>query len=511
MIFLLFFAFLGGIVTILSPCILPVLPIVLSGTLTGGKKKPLGVVTGFILSFTFFTLFLTTIVKATGVSADALRTISVLVIGTFGISLLLPKFQVTMEKLFSRLASIVPTQNKQNDRPDFIAGLFIGLSLGLIWTPCVGPILASIITLAATNQITINAIFITLAYATGTAIPMFAVIIGGRKFISSIKNPKRIQKAFGVLMVVAAIAIFMNWDRQFQVYILEKFPNYGANLTTFENNAFKTEEQKVSDAPELKLGGEWFNSPPLTMASLRGKVVFVDFWTYTCINCIRTFPYLKSWWEKYKDKGLVIIGVHTPEFAFEKNPRNVASALKDFGITYPVMQDNDFATWQAYDNHYWPAHYLIDKTGKIREQHIGEGDYDDTEKKIQELLSVDMPIDNPTYQVRAGSPETYLGSERTDRSRYTLTGSWSTSAQYAMPTRGATLTYRFDAEKVYLVMRPKNNPGKVKVYLDGTLQKEIIVDTDKLYTLIELAIPGTHTLKLEFLDENVELYAFTFG
>ena len=438
MIILLLFAFLGGIVTILSPCILPILPIVLSGTLTGGKKKPLGVVSGFILSFTFFTLFLTTIIKFTGVSADALRTISVFVIGVFGVSLLIPTFQVAMEKWFSRLASIAPQQKQNTNRPDFIAGFFIGLSLGLVWTPCVGPILASIITLAATSSINGGSVFITLAYSMGTAIPLFAITYGGRQLLTRhpwlLTNTQIIQKAFGILMLIAAMGIFFSWDRQFQSYILTTFPNYGAGLTKLEDNTLvKNEldklknapkismenllESNLGDAPKFIVGGQWINTKPLTMESLKGKVVLVDFWTYTCINCIRTLPYVKSWWKSYEDKGLVIVGVHTPEFAFEKETDNVEAAVKDFGITYPVMQDNNYQTWQAYNNQYWPAHYLIDKNGKIRYTHFGEGKYDETELMIQTLLketgaTISAVPNNPTYQIAARSPETYLGFRR---------------------------------------------------------------------------------------------------
>ncbi len=295
-------------------------------------------------------------------------------------------------------------------------------------------------------------------------------------------------------------------------------------------------------APEFIAGGEWFNLPAqadsqsLTMNGLRGKVVLVDFWTYTCINCIRTLPYIKSWWGKYKDKGLVIVGVHTPEFEFEKYAGNVAKAIKDFGIMYPVMQDNDYATWHAYANHYWPAKYLVNKDGKIVYTHFGEGDYDETEKKIQQELDISMPISNPTYDIFSRTPETYLGNWRIaglaspekitqDKSQlftlpktlgsntFALGGAWTIGYQRAMPTAGAELEFNFNAKNVYLVMRPTNAgiSGNVRVSLDGKDVKMIVVDTDKLYTLIESDVPGAHLLKLNFLDGNVELYAFTFG
>lgn len=551
MIVLILFAFLGGMVTILSPCILPILPIVLSGSVTGGKKRPMGVVTGFIVSFAFFTLFLSAIVRATGLSADALRLVAVIVIAFFGISLLIPNIQIIIEKVFSKLTTGFRLGGRNDTgKNGYFSGVLVGISLGIIWTPCVGPILASIITLAATRSVGFSAVIITLAYATGTAIPLLAITAGGRNLLTRhpwlLANTARIQRGFGILMLLTAMAIYNSWDRQFQTYILDKFPSYGTGLTKLEDNAivqnqlqtlkkggsmFNPSASDFGNAPDFVTGGKWFNPPaggPPTMKELRGKVVLVDFWTYTCINCIRTLPYIKAWHEKYKDKGLVIVGVHTPEFEFEKNPDNVAKALKDFGIVYPVMQDNDYATWQAYANHYWPAKYMVDKDGKIRYTHFGEGDYDETEKKIQELLAetgatVDDPISNPTYQVATRTPETYLGKARGDYSRISTTGTFTGSQEYTNPSQGATLTYRFDAMAVFLVMRPKT-PGavaKVKITLDGNEVGEyagddatngvVTIDGDRLYKLIKLPTAEAHILKLEFLDDNAELYAFTFG
>lgn len=546
MILLIFFAFLAGIVTILSPCILPILPIVLSGSLAGGKKRPLGIITGFILSFTFFTLALSALVKATGLSADGLRSIAIVVIALFGISMITPKFQVWMEKLFSRLANILP---KGPNDTGFVGGIFIGISLGLLWAPCVGPILASVITLAATNTVNALTILITLSYSVGTAIPMLGITYGGRSLLSRapwlLANTAKIQKGFGVLMLLTALAIYNNWDRTFQTYILTTFPNYGVGLTKFEDNqwvqhALESLTNKPMDdsqrgkplndvmetglgrAPEFIAGGQWFNSNPLTMTGLRGKVVLIDFWTYTCINCIRTLPYLKNWHTKYKDNGLVIVGVHTPEFEFEKTVANVQKAIKDFGLEYPIMQDNNYATWNAYNNRYWPAKYLVDKEGIIRYTHFGEGDYDETEQKIQELLALNMPIDNPAYQIQSRTPEIYLGSARGDYSLISTTGIWTKSREYAMPKKRATLSLRFDAAEVFLVMKPIVGSAEVSVSLDGVvvddttggddvIQGTVVVDKDRLYKLIKLDTAGEHILKLEFLDDNVELYAFTFG
>lgn len=587
MILLIAFAFLAGIVTILSPCILPILPIILTSTIGGkdsGKSRPMGVVVGFILSFTFFTLFLSTIVRISGISADFLRGLSIVVIAGFGASLLIQQFQVILERLFSRLAGFMP---QGQNRTGFGGGLLIGFSLGLLWTPCVGPILASVISLAITGTVTLDAFLLTLAYSLGTAIPMFLIMLGGQNVLRKIpwllSNTGKIQKAFGVLMIVTAVGIFFNIDRRFQTFFLTTFPQYGVGLTKFEDNdtvkkQLQNMNQKPMDktkigkptsditlpkgpfAPELIPGGVWFNSNPLKLADLKGKVVIIDFWTYSCINCQRTLPYLRQWYERYKDKGLVIIGVHSPEFEFEKNESNVRKAIVDFQLKYPIMQDNNFDTWRAYNNRYWPAKYFIDKDGYIRYTHFGEGAYDESEKVIQELLketgatNIPTDINNPTYQINSKTPETYLGYGRIANfaspegikqnalGSYTqpdvlgdntvaYEGNWNIMDEYANPKKGAKLFLNFDAKEVFLVMRPtrsatqgvaagtKGVTTKVKVYLDNKMQYSgvdningiVVVDADRLYKLINLPTPGRHILRLEFEDSNAELYAFTFG
>ena len=575
MILLLGFAFLAGIVTILSPCILPILPIVLSSSI-GGKKtslsRPIGVVVGFIASFTFFTLFLSTIVQLSGIPANALRVLSVVVIALLGVSMLVPKFQLITEQLFSRLASRMPRTQAQ---PGFVAGIIVGLSLGLLWTPCVGPILASVISLAITGTVTLSAFFITFAYALGTAIPMFLIIVGGRSLLNKVPwlfaNTGKIQKGFGVLMILTAIGIYTNVDRRLQTLIIEKFPQYGVGLTKFEDNAIvqkqlerlagtKTDDKNIGKrmfdllnpkgvrAADIIAGGIWFNSKPLSLNSLKGKVVLIDFWTYSCINCQRTLPYLRDWWSKYQDKGLVIIGVHAPEFEFEKDPENVRKAIADFKLTYPIVQDNDFSTWRAYNNHYWPAKYFIDKEGYIRYTHFGEGEYDKSEEVIQELLNeagaegISQKVENPEYQVYGRTPETYLGYSRVEylaspesirydgvstytrplivpNDRYSLDGEWAITKEYANPRKGASLEFNFDAKEVFLVMGPSKSPAKVKVTVDDgeqfygedVVDSMVTIDADRLYKLVNLPLPGRHMLKLEFLDDNAQLFAFTFG
>lgn len=575
MILLVVFAFLAGIVTILSPCILPILPIILSSSFGGkeiGRARPIGVVAGFVASFTFFTLFLSTIVRISGISADTLRFFSVIVIALFGISFLIPQFQLLVEKLFSKLARFAP---QSNTKTGFGSGFLIGLSLGLLWTPCVGPILASIISLAITGAVTLDAFIITLAYSLGTAIPMFAIMIGGQNFLRRVPwllaNSVNIQKAFGVLMIVTALGILTNMDRKFQTFILDRFPQYGVGLTKFEDNElirkellemggkevpeedigkpmFDLLQPKGTKAPQIIPGGVWFNSSPLTLEELKGKVVVIDFWTYSCINCQRTFPYLRAWWDKYKDKGLVIIGVHSPEFEFEKNKENVAKAISDFKLTYPIVQDNNFETWRAYNNRYWPAKYFIDKEGFIRYSHFGEGGYDESERVIQELLKetgakdIAPNINNPSYQVYAETPEIYLGYGRIDnfaspepiipdkvfsytspstlpKNNVSFEGKWLVMEEYATPQKGAKLYLNFEAKEVFLVTRTSGNPAKVKVYIDDKIQYFgednksgiVTVEGDRLYKLINLPAPGRHILILEFEDSNAQLFAFTFG
>ncbi len=574
MILLIAFAFLAGIITVLSPCILPILPIVLTSSIGGvntGKSRPIGVVSGFILSFTFFTLFLSTIVRLSGIPAETLRFASVIVVAGFGISLLIPQFQIFVERLFSKLASFMP---KNQGRTGFSGGLLIGFSVGLLWTPCVGPILASVISLAITGTVTLDAFFITLAYSLGTAIPMFLIIHGGQSALRRVPwllaNLGHIQKFFGILMILTAIGIFFNIDRKFQTFILQAFPQYGTGLTKFEDNSLI--QKSISElngqkpiskpglanlavlpeygkAPDFISGGQWINSSPLTIESLRGKVVLVDFWTYTCINCQRTLPYLKSWYEKYKEDGLVVIGVHTPEFEFEKNTDNVKEAVEDFKLTYPVMQDNNYDTWSAYSNRYWPAKYLIDKDGVIRYFHFGEGEYDQTEKAIQDLLGASdtQTISNPEYEINSKTPELYLGYSRIqylsspeeiqkdksalysspqtqDSSTFSYQGMWTIGSEYAMPEKGSKLLLNFDAEDVFLVMRPKekNNSGNISLKLNGKLIPKtaqgkdvdegiVQITKDKLYNLIHFEKAQKAQLEIEFLDNNIQAFAFTFG
>ncbi len=573
MILLLLFAFLAGIVTILSPCILPILPIVLT-SVSGGKKRPYGIILGFILSFTFFTLFLTTIIGLTGIPTNTLRIIAGVVLLLFGLGLIVPGFQILIEKLFTKLSVFAP---KANPHAGFWGGFVIGLTIGIVWTPCVGPILASVIALAATSQVTVETFLITLLYSIGTAIPMFLIMFGGRNLLKKApwltKNSPTIQKAFGVLMILFALAIFTNLDQQLEAYLAST--PYGADLTQLENNSAVTQQLNAlngnksantsidtnelfnTDTPAPNFVGitKWLNiDKPLSIKDLRGKVVLVDFWTYTCINCIRTLPHVTSWYDKYHKDGFIVIGVHTPEFAFEHETANVENAIKQYHIYYPVAQDNNYATWNNYNNEYWPAEYLIDANGTIRREDFGEGEYTQMEDAIQTLLKQaghkvtqkldTLPDTTPQNEI---SPETYLDSARMQyyypsstlgdgTSNYTLTdsppqntfslgGQWTINDGNAVAGKNATLTYNFTASNVYLVLNPSpgTKPSQVKVFLDGKLVDSsnegtdvkngiLTIPTDRLYNLVNLhGKTESHILKLEFETPGIQGFAFTFG
>jgi len=477
------------------------------------------------------------------------------IIGTFGLVLVVPQLKKVYELLISKWTA--RSGSGGGARSGFLGGTLVGISLGLIWTPCVGPILASVIALALTGSVSGAAVLITLAYALGTAGPMLLIMVGGRGLLNRVpwllRNLENIQRFFGILLILVALAMTFNLDRKFQIFILDTFPSYGRGLTQIETIPVVQEQLQQtmptsapidpsSFAPELVPGGEWFNSDPLTLEQLRGKVVLVDFWTYSCINCIRTLPYIEEWYEKYKDEGLVIIGVHTPEFEFEKEAKNVQQAIRDFGLTYPVVQDNDYGTWQAYQNHYWPAKYFIDRKGNVRDSHYGEGDYDESEQLIRDLLEEDGtvveagPINNLDYTIDSLSPETYTGYGRMSnfaspeqlqkdteaiyttpknlsRNEWAYGGSWNVGKEKAVAGVGSTLTFQFEAKNVFLVMNPVDNqmPVPVEVYMDGELINILTIDKDRLYDLVKNEVMGEHRLELRFLEGGSEVYAFTFG
>lgn len=572
---LILFSFLAGLATIFAPCILPILPIVLSAGVTGGKQRPLGIVVGLVASFTFFTLSLSYLTKHLGLDANLLRNMAILVLLLFGIVLLIPRLLEKFEVIVSRW---LPKHQPNTKKNDFLGGTIIGISLGLVWTPCVGPIVASVITLAATSTVSIASVLITAAYALGTSIPLLLITYGGQRLIKHVKSlsqlAPKLQIVFALIMIVTAGTMLLGLDQVIQGSLIAQLPgSISTGLTQqLENSELVQSQLKqlrggivskvptrsqivegasqvlpmLGKAPEFIGISSWLNSDPLTMAQLKGKVVLIDFWTYSCINCIRTLPNVTSWYTNYKEKGFVVIGVHAPEFAFEKDTRNVALAMKRFNIEYPVAQDNDLATWSAYENSYWPAEYLVDSQGNVRETHFGEGNYAKTEENIRALLleanpQIQLPASLSSKQeftqIGQISPETYLGNARRERfstttddsklplNTWNLKGDWKGNDQQIISqASNSSLSFHFVGNDVYLVLNPPSSTasGTVQVMLDGTLigseagadvdHGVVRVNTDRLYHLVHLShLDNGHILTLNFQTVGTKAFSFTFG
>jgi cytochrome c biogenesis protein CcdA/thiol-disulfide isomerase/thioredoxin len=529
---------LAGFVTAISPCVLPVLPILLAGGATG--RKPLRIVAGLVLSFTVFTLFAAWLLDKLGLPQDLLRNLAIALLFVVAATLLVPRLGELLERPFARL-----TRRRAGG-----GGFLLGVSLGLVFVPCAGPVLAAVTVVAATNDVGVRALLLTFAYAVGAAIPMLLIALGGQSIGARLRaHGRELRIASGAVIALVALAIALNADARFQTAL----PGYTTALQDRIEGTHRAESELAKlrgggraraaahpsvagltdygNAPELHPTGRWFNSKPLTIASLRGRVVLVDFWTYSCVNCLRTLPHVKAWDAAYRARGLTIIGVHTPEFAFEHVASNVGAAIKRLGIRYPVVQDNAFRTWNAYANQYWPAKYLIDRDGHVRYVHFGEGSYDETEAAIRKLLGVqgghatEMPDTTPVDLV---TPESYLGYERLDRYagsplvhdrqaayRFPATlpqndlayaGRWRVEGERIVAGRDARLRLHFHARDVYLVLGGR---GHVDVLVGGRRTRSVPVDAYRLYTL-RSGLPDDAVMELRFTP-GVAAYAFTFG
>ncbi len=578
---LILFAFISGLVTIAAPCIWPILPIVLSSAASGGHKKPLGITLGVVTSFSILTLSISYVISIIPFDPEWLRYVSVIIIGFLGATLIIPQLGGFIEGSVSKLSSkIGPKGNQQTS--GFGSGFVTGLSLGIVWTPCAGPILATIATLSATRSVNAEVVVVMIAYMIGVAIPLFIFALSGQKLFAKVRgisaHTGTIQKVFGTIMIITAILIATGYDRKLQASLLNAIPSYSTFLTELESNDAVTKQldrlrgtdtmpdvpmpfpeakdqsglPKIRTAPDFVGITKWLNTDKeLSMKDLRGKVVLIDFWTYTCINCIRTLPYVTGWYDKYKDDGFVVIGVHAPEFEFEKKTENVLDAIKEYEIKYPVAQDNDFRTWRAYDNHYWPAKYLIDAQGVVRYTHFGEGEYDVTEENIQKLLKeAGMQEEKELLKVEEQTPrgpqtpETYLGLSRIEyyagaeqpkygeqtysipdtlpQDRFSYVGKWNLDDEYAESVEvGSGLLLRFMAKDVYLVITPKSKDDRIAVFLDNELVTDqagddvkngfVQIDEARLYHLVHLDKKEDHILQLNFQTVGTRIFAFTFG
>src|ERR671933_2174751 len=420
--------FLAGVVTAISPCVLPVLPILLAGGAADGRRRPYAIVAGLVLSFVVFTLGAAWIIDRLGLPDDFLRNAALVLLFVVAATLLVPRLGELLERPFLRL-----TRRRPGDAG---GGFLLGASLGLVFVPCAGPILAYITVRAASENLNAKAVLLTIAYALGAAVPMLLVALFGRGVSARLRGPL-VRPALGAVMAVAGVAIVFDLDTKAQTALggyttkLQSWIEGGRYVERQLHGAgprlLSAHEAQLADygrAPDFRGISHWLNTPgdrPLSLDSLRGKVVLVDFWTYSCINCLRTLPHLEAWDRAYHRLGLEIVGVHTPEFQFEHVLTNVRHNARGLGVRYPVALDNDYSTWNAYGNQYWPAEYLLDRRGHVRHYHFGEGEYGRTEQLIRQLLAPErahLPTATAIADrtpMAATTPESYLGYQRLDR------------------------------------------------------------------------------------------------
>lgn len=563
---------LGGLITGISPCILPVLPVIfLSGGVQGARERdgntepkrpgwrPFLVILGLVISFSTFTLVGSFLLTLLNLPQDLLRWVGLVVLVLIGLGLIFDRFQHILEKPFSWIPQKkVGTEN---------GGLVLGLALGVVYVPCAGPVLAAIAVAGATGQVGPETIVLTLAFALGAAVPLLVFALAGRRVAERVKsfrkNQRKIRIAGGVMMIALAIGLVFNLPQLLQKLVpdytsafQEQVQDNDAVRKALDLGGLVNEQNKDLDkcsnggptlescgtAPDIKGIQEWFNTPgdqPVDLKDLKGKVVLVDFWAYSCINCQRSVPHLTEWYSKYKESGLEIIGVHSPEYAFEKEVRNVRSGANDLGITYPVAIDNNLSTWTNYRNRYWPAHYLIDSDGTVRHVKFGEGGYQTTEKLIRELLqqadpSVRLPApveesdDGPA--VGATTPETYLGVTKkvnyggtepykAGRGVYTvpasqpadsfaLSGSWDVGTQSITPAGNGSLIFLdYHAKQVYIVV---SGEGSLEVVRGGTTTSVAVSGTPTLYQIVDDAEIREGKLEVR-VPQGIQAYSFTFG
>jgi cytochrome c biogenesis protein CcdA/thiol-disulfide isomerase/thioredoxin len=547
----------GGIITGVSPCVLPVLPAVLLG---GGsaepdapyaRRRPYLVVLGLMLSFAVFTLFGTLILASLHLPDDAIRWAGLALLVLVGLGLLVPPLGHLLERPFYRFPQRVSGAGGN--------GFVLGLALGAVFVPCAGPVLAAITVAGATDHIGWRTIGLTLGFAVGTAIPLLAFALAGRGMAARIGAFRRHQGAFraasGVVMIVLAVALTFNISDIIQ----RDIPNYtsaagnslekgaaapaagGASLQDCQTAALYGGSglEQCGAAPAFSGIQQWLNTPggqPESMTSLRGKVVLVDFWAYSCINCQRELPHVEAWYKDYAADGFTVVGVHTPEYAFEHVPSNVAAGVSRIGLTFPVALDNSYDTWNAYDNQSWPAAYLIDATGQIRHIAIGEGDYTGEEQLIRQLLTAahpgitlpkatGLPDTTPTDQDQ--SPETYLGTERVQyyggstsyatgqftapaglpANSFGLSGGWTIGQQAITAGNGAAIDLAYHASYVYLDV---GGTGTLTVTGGGTTKIIKVSGAPDIYTVASQPSPQDGTVSIK-LSPGLAAYSFTFG
>jgi cytochrome c biogenesis protein CcdA/thiol-disulfide isomerase/thioredoxin len=565
MVILLLLSLLIGAGTALSPCALPVLPALLSAGAAGGRRRPLAIVLGLSLTFLLSIIGGGELLRHLGLGGTTLRTVGIAVLVIAGVAAILPGVAQRLERPLAGLSRLGPRRAGDG----FWSGLVVGGALGFVYAPCAGPVLAAVVSVSA---VTGRTVAVALAYVAGSALVLGAIALGGRRVLEPLRRagPLRVQRALGAVMLLTALVFIVGLDTRFETALARhtssatltgglessgavkdrlrdlrgapKFDSDSKSAKAQVKSGPKSSLPDLGTAPDFTGTQRWFNSQPLSLKALRGRVVLIDFWTYTCINCLRTLPYLEAWDKRYRSAGLTIVGVHAPEFGFEHDAGNVQRAITSNHIKYPVVQDNDLATWNAYGNQYWPAEYLIDAEGKVRETHFGEGDYDKSESAIRSLLAerganISAARSRPTGITPVGlqaTPETYIGAARAQGfvgtapksgtktyklpgsapplNGFALGGTWKIGDEPATAQVGATLAATVQARFVYLVLSPPSasKAGAVGVSIDGGKPRRITVATQRLYTLASFPASGRHAIELTFAP-GTSAYAFTFG
>jgi cytochrome c biogenesis protein CcdA/thiol-disulfide isomerase/thioredoxin len=562
-VLLILIAFLVGVLTAFTPCVLPVLPIILAGGGTAeSRRRPYAIIAGLVTTFTLFTLAGTWIWSQLHISAKYQLRVGVAVLLVAALTLIVPKAGELLERPFRAL-----TRRRAGDLG---GGFLLGASLGLVFVPCAGILLGAVITNVGTHRVSVESVLVLIAFALGTALPMLLVAQGSRKVSMSLRaHAQGVRLAGGVLMAAAAVVIYQGWLEDLQTKVpgwtlsAERWllggetakheladlqhrksaePRFATAQTprlpalAVASKPVKVPLNDYGEAPDFEGISHWLNTEPLSLNELQGKVVLIDFWTYSCINCLRTLPHLEEWDRQYRSKGLVIVGVHTPEFAFEHDLGNVRAAVEKLEVRYPVALDNGYKTWTAYSNQFWPAEYLLDQQGHVRHIHFGEGEYEKTEQDIRLLLraggrsALPKPVrERDTTPTGDITPESYLGYFRIDRysgsqlsadverdyhfptslerDHFAYDGNWTVESERIVAGDGARLRLHFNARQVNLVLGGK---GVVAVIVDGRARGIVRVNGDRLYTLVSGKRITDGLLELAFTP-GVQAYAFTFG
>ena len=567
-------AFLGGTLTILSPCVLPVIPFVFAQSNRPFRTSGLPTLVGMAVTFAAVASAAAVgggwVVRANQVG----RTAALVLLAAFGVAMVFPAVGDRLTRPFVAFGSRL--QQRADARTGVGGALLLGVAVGFLWAPCAGPILGLILTSAALGGASARTTFLLLAFAAGAAVSLGLATVAGSRVFAALKRglgaEEWIRRGLGIAVLLGVVAVAMGWDTGIlaRLSLASTTPAEQRLVDRLANGprvdpgptATAAAPANADQLPDLAQATGWINTPPLTAAALRGHVVLLDVWTYSCINCLRTLPYVKAWASRYAADGLIVIGVHSPEFAFERDPANVAHAVRDLGVTYPVALDNGYALWRALDNHYWPAQYLIDTSGRIRYRNAGEGHDADIEQHIRSLLAEGgHPPSGGTAEIDAGgaeaaaamrsvgSPETYVGYRRAERlaspeairrdtaqtysapatlplNAWGLVGTWTVGPEAAvLASAPGHVVFRFHSRDLHLVLGPAadGRPIRFRVRVDGERPmadhgSDVAGDgsgtitTQRLYQLVRQRGTITdRTFDIEFLDPGVAVYAFTFG